>query len=249
MRKGQAGLAGFTRSGMVGALLALIVASVCVRLGVWQLDRHSQRKTRNAFVAARLAQDPVVFGGVDSADSLEFRRTRVVGVFDRSRELIEWGRVVNGVPAVYVATPLVTPEGTAVLVERGWAASPSARAVDLAQLAERDSTVVEGVLLRLDGGSAPSDTTWPLYVRRADPSVLQSRFPYPLAPWVLRRTALPEGAPRGLGIAPLPQLTAGPHLSYAIQWFFFATIAVVGPLMVSGVFRKPSAVSSKAPES
>ena len=170
----------------------------------------------------------------------------MVGVFDRSRELIEWGRVVNGVPAVYVATPLVTPDGNAVLVERGWAASPSARAVDLAQLAERDSTVVEGVLLRLDGGSAPSDTTWPIYLRRADPSVLQSRFPYPLAPLVLRRTVLPDGAPRGLGIAPLPQLTAGPHLSYAIQWFIFAAIAVVGPLIVSGVFRKRSASSSKA---
>ena len=247
MRKGQAGLVGLTRSRMVGALLALVVATVCVRLGVWQLDRHSQRKTRNAFVAARLVQDPVIFSGGDSADSLEFRRTLVVGVFDRSRELIEWGRVVNGVPSVYVATPLVTPEGYAVLVERGWAASPSARAVDLAQLTERDSTVVEGVLLRLDGGSAPSDTTWPLYVRRADPSVLRSHFPYPLAPLVLRRTALPENPPRGLGIVPLPQLTAGPHLSYAIQWFAFAVIAVVGPLMVSGVFRKPSSVSTKGP--
>ena len=28
--------------------------------------------------------------------------------------------------------------------------------------------------------------------------------------------------------APLPELTEGPHLNYAIQWFAFATIAAVG---------------------
>jgi surfeit locus 1 family protein len=29
-------------------------------------------------------------------------------------------------------------------------------------------------------------------------------------------------------IVPVPTLDEGPHLSYAIQWFAFATIAVVG---------------------
>jgi cytochrome oxidase assembly protein ShyY1 len=37
--------------------------------------------------------------------------------------------------------------------------------------------------------------------------------------------AQPNGLPRP---APLPELTEGPHLSYALQWFAFATIAIVG---------------------
>ena len=203
---------------------------------MWQLDRHSERKVRNAFIASRLEQVPVRLPSQIAADSLEFRRVRVAGVFDWSREVIQLGRAVNGVPAVYVATPLVTSEGTGVLVERGWAASPDARAVNLAALAEPDSSVVEGVLLRSAEGALPTDASWPLRVRRADPVVLQLLYPYPLMELVLRRTRLPPGTPGGLGVAPLPRLTTGPHLSYAVQWFAFAIIAVVGPLIASGAF-------------
>ena len=31
---------------------------------------------------------------------------------------------------------------------------------------------------------------------------------------------------------PLPPLTNGPHLSYAVQWFSFATIAIVGYIVL-----------------
>jgi surfeit locus 1 family protein len=146
--------------------------------------------------------------------------------------------MVNGVPAVYVVTPLVTETGRTILVERGYAFSPDARGVDIGALRESDSTVVEGVFLRLDGGTLPSDLSWPLYVRRADPAVLQPLFPEALEPLVLRRTVFPPDAPRGLGPAPLPSLSRGPHLSYAVQWFFFAAIALVGPLLASGAFRR-----------
>jgi len=146
--------------------------------------------------------------------------------------------MVNGVPAVYVVTPLVTEMGRTILVERGYAFSPDARGVDIGALRERDSTIVEGVFMRLDGGTLPSDLSWPLYVRRADPAALQPLFPEALEPLVLRRTVMPPDAPRGLAPAPLPIRSRGPHMSYAVQWFFFATIAVVGPLVASGVFRR-----------
>ncbi len=233
---------------VIAAVLAFGTAAVCVRLGLWQLDRHEQRKASNAIITARIERDTVALRSADLPDSMEYRMVRAVGVFDRSREIVEQGRSVNGVPAVYVVTPLVTPEGFAVLVERGWAPSASARAVDLTALREPDTSRVQGMLLRLDGGSVPSDTGWPLYVRRADPAVLQPLFPYPLAPLVLRRTILPAGAPVGLGLAPLPQLTPGPHLSYAVQWFAFATIAVIGPLIVAGVFTRRSSPANAEAE-
>ena len=37
---------------------------------------------------------------------------------------------------------------------------------------------------------------------------------------------------------PLPQLTNGPHLSYAFQWFSFATIAIVGYVVLVGRDRR-----------
>ena len=47
-------------------------------------------------------------------------------------------------------------------------------------------------------------------------------------PWYLRLDRqVPTGGELPLP-APLPEPTDGPHLSYAIQWFAFATIAAIG---------------------
>jgi surfeit locus 1 family protein len=113
-----------------------------------------------------------------------------------------------------VVTPLRFADGTGVLVQRGFAAAPDGMTVDAARLAEPASTVVEGVLL------AP---TGRLAVHPESVAV-----GYPLLPLVIRRTTPSVDMPEGLAIAPLPALDAGPHLSYAIQWFAFATIALVG---------------------
>jgi len=229
-------------------ILAVAVAAVCVRLGFWQLDRHRQRVSRNAVIEARMGDVAVDAGAGVDPDSFEYRRVRVTGVFDFSRQVIEQGRVVNGIPAVYVVTPLLTESGRTILVERGYAISPDARGVDVHALREPDSAVVEGVFMRLGGGVLPSDRSWPLYMRRADPVALQELFPEMLEPLVLRRTVMPPETQGGLRAAPLPRITRGSHLSYAVQWFLFATIALVGPLVASGVFTRKQQESVRLPE-
>jgi len=156
--------------------------------------------------------------------------------------------VVNGIPSVYVVTPLLTGTGRAMLVERGYAISPDARGVDVHALREPDSAIVEGVFMRLGGGVLPSDRAWPLYMRRADPVALQPLFPEVLEPLVVRRTVMPPATPAGLRAAPLPRLTRGSHLSYAVQWFLFATIALVGPLVASGAFARERQAAVRAPD-
>jgi len=37
---------------------------------------------------------------------------------------------------------------------------------------------------------------------------------------------------KGLTPIPLPELDEGPHLSYAIQWFTFSALAVIGWVLV-----------------
>jgi surfeit locus 1 family protein len=229
-------------------ILAVTVAVVCVRLGFWQLDRHRQRVSRNAVIEARMggvAADATA--GVDP-DRDEYRRVRISGVFDFSRQVVEQGRVVNGIPSVYVVTPLLTESGRVILVERGYAISPDARGVDVHALREPDSALVEGVFMRLDGGVLPADRTWPLFMRRADPVALQPLFPEVLEALVVRRTVMPPSTPTGLRAAPLPRLTRGSHLSYAVQWFLFATIALVGPLVASGAFSRKQRAAVQRPE-
>lgn len=228
-------------------------AAVCLRLGFWQLSRLRQRQAFRAKVEARMQQPPfelsarsalpvVTFG---TPDSLAYRPGLARGVFDFTRQLVIIGRTVDEVPAVYVVTPLHLFGGAAVLVERGWVPSPDAYSADLDSLAERDTADVRGILLTVRAAQPPTtqDTTWPVHLASDDPDRLSGSFPYPLLPWVLRRTEAPAGAPPALRTIPPPAVDNGPHLSYAIQWFSFALIALVGSVIL---YRKTGAGPPKS---
>ena len=58
---------------------------------------------------------------------------------------------------------------------------------------------------------------------------IQSQLPYDIAPsYLLLQRQTPVQANGLPEPSPLPELSEGPHLSYAIQWFTFAVIAVAG---------------------
>lgn len=223
-------------------IIGVVVAAVCVRLGFWQLSRLRQRQAFRARVEARLRRPtfeltarsalPVVTFG--TPDSLAYNPAVARGVFDFTHQVVLIGRTVDEVPAVYVVTPLHLFGGAAVLVERGWVPSPDAYSVNLDSLAERDTADVNGILLTVTATQPPAthDTTWPVHLASDDPSRLGPSFPYPLLPWVLRRTQPPPGPPAGLRPIPAPAIDNGPHLSYAIQWFSFALIALIGSVVL-----------------
>ena len=197
-------------------------------------------------VEARLAMPPVELPTEEDPDSLRYRRVSTHGVFDFDREVVVVARSRHGVPAVHVVTPLRLQGGDAVLIERGQALSPDARTVDLSALVESARSSVTGVLVSLELGDSGS-AGWPRYVRGVNPTELQRFYPYPLFPLVLRRTVAPADAPPDLTPVPVPELTNGPHLSYAVQWFSFAAIAIIGSWFLSRSLRKRSAVSSAPP--
>ena len=190
------------RRDVLAALVALAIAIVCVRLGVWQLDRLGQRRARNAILAARLALPPLELVQGTPPDSARQRRLIARGVYDYPGELIGPGRSFDGTPGVALVTPLRLADGSTVFVDRGWVPSPDARHVDQTLYRESDTTTVEGL------GVIPPPGRYDV------PFILQQSG-----------TAAPRGLPRRW---PPPALDDGPHLSYAIQWFSFAVIIVVG---------------------
>jgi surfeit locus 1 family protein len=197
------------RREVVLAVTAVLVAAVCVRLGVWQLDRLAQRRARNAALAARLALPPLAVQGKGvTADSARQRRIVARGVYDFAAERSWAGRSFQGTPGVALITPLRLVDGSAVLVDRGWAPSPDAFHVDHGLYREPDTATVTGIALIPPRGRGDVDTTGFL------PFVIQLENPEPAS-----------GLPRRW---PPPAFDNGPHLSYAIQWFSFAVIALVG---------------------
>jgi surfeit locus 1 family protein len=86
---------------------------------------------------------------------------------------------------------------------------------------------VQGIALAVDStGGAPlqrgRETSWARLDRRA----LRTALPYPIHPVYIRQSpdTTRRRFPRPLDPPPLDD---GPHLSYAIQWFSFAVLALV----------------------
>jgi len=197
--------------------VAVVAAAVCVRLGLWQLSRLHQRRARNAAVRAALAKPAVELSGRVQPESLINRRVHARGVYDYAHEQFWRPRTLDDMPGVDLVTPLKLADGSAVLVDRGFAQSPDAYHVNQALYREPDTADVVGIAL-----SAPRSRG------DVDPRLLADSLPYRLLPFVvqeLQSAELPIGAPHRL---PPPELSDGPHLSYTIQWFSFAIVILAG---------------------
>ena len=103
-------------------LLVLAAASVCVRLGFWQLSRWHEKRALNRALARALAAPPRELGAKPhpEADVLGLR-IEARGRYDESRQVLLGARPHMGEPGVEVVTPLLLEGGSsAVLVNRGW---------------------------------------------------------------------------------------------------------------------------------
>jgi surfeit locus 1 family protein len=212
------------------------VAAVCARLGIWQVHRLEERRAANAAAMAARSAPPVVLNRQTPLDStLVNRRVRATGRYDHTNDIVLRGKQYRGVPGVELVSPLLLEgERVAVLVNRGFVPTPDAVTVEPDSLREPGQARVEGIALPIaSGGGSPLQrgdrTTW----TRLDQEALRGRLPYPIYPVYVRQipdTALPP-FPRRLEP---PALDDGSHLSYAIQWFAFAVMAVVfGGVIVS----------------
>jgi surfeit locus 1 family protein len=229
-----------------------IVAGTCIRLGFWQLARLEQRRASNARIEAAATLPPLSLdrAGFDSVanapESHLFRPAIAGGTFDPTGEVILRGRSHDGRPGVHLVTPLRLDDGGVILVNRGWLPSPDAATVDPRpyrttahqRLAGTLQTVPRNVedalplLIEVEGYPVRS-------YRRLDADTLSTLAGEPVAPLYLQITPDPAAEASGLPVPiPLPALDEGPHLGYAIQWFSFAAIAVIGLVVVWGKGRR-----------
>src|SRR5215207_3258750 len=207
-----------TRRSALLLAFAVLAAAVCVRLGIWQLDRLAQRRARNATVVARLREPEVTPDAVPRDTAVaRYRRVRVKGRADYAHEIVLASRTRDGSPGVNIVTPLrVAGRDTAVLVNRGWVYSPNGTDVDLARWREADSLDVTGfVEIPSRRGGVSRLPSNPRAYRWLDPQHLARDVGYPVTAWYVTET-LPAGAVQDsvtpARLAP-PPLDEGPHLS------------------------------------
>jgi cytochrome oxidase assembly protein ShyY1 len=217
-------------------IVTLLISGTCVRLGIWQMHRLHEVRAYNASVVAGLSLSPVPLDGLIAASgpspdltALRYRLVVATGHYDTSHEVILYGRTLNETPGNHVLTPLVLPDGRAVIVDRGWIPFEMNKPPVEAAAPPSGSVEVTGVLEPTDPpGSGPK--TGPVsLVTMVDLPRLTQQMPYPLLPMYVRlRSQEPAQSGQLPAPAPLPQLTEGPYQGYMIQWFAFASIFLGG---------------------
>lgn len=215
-------------------LLVAVLTTLFAFLGMWQLDRHQERVLENEVLMLRYEAAPedldvLLDAAGEDAASLEYRRVRLVGVFHPAGEVLLRSRVYQGTAGFGVVTPLVTDSGYTVLVDRGWVPlefdTPPVETV----LPPTDRLGVTGVVRtsQTAGRIGPIDQADADVLSRVDLELIADRYENLAPVWV---QIVAEERTGGLPVPSSPPVldSAGPHLSYAIQWFSFATIALVG---------------------
>lgn len=215
--------------GLFAFVLFMVVASWY--LGNWQFDRWEARKTSNALAEAHMQEAPVPVADLIAADGTvvedaEWTNVAITGQFRTHIDVVVRYIKYNDRPGVEVVTPFDIDGGDTVLVNRGWlkTANTGTRP-DMIPPAPEGTVTIEG-WWRPDN-DAGKDPSTPV-----DGSVRAISSNY----WtsILGEEALPgfvaQQEPVSDGLLPQkpPGLGEGPHLFYAIQWFFFGALAVFG---------------------
>jgi cytochrome oxidase assembly protein ShyY1 len=215
-------------------LLVFGSIALMIWLALWQLDRLDQRRAFNDLVTEQISRPPAPFDEVladagDDPESIEWRQVIVSGTF-LADQVIWFNRSQDGVAGDNVLSALIEADGTTVIVNRGFiplgAEIPAAPTVETELLAR-----VRVPQSRQRGElTDANDATEPVVeVRRIDLDQLAAQLPGDMAPVYLDLVdAIPALVPNDPVPVPAPTVDEGPHLSYAAQWFIFATCVLIG---------------------
>ncbi|MFC7326247.1 SURF1 family protein [Marinactinospora rubrisoli] len=219
------------------ALVLLAVPSF-IWLGFWQYGRWEDKAAAAALQEANIAADPVPVEeltsvGTDVPGADRWRAVTVTGRYDTEHELLVRHRSGSSGVGFYVLTPLVTSDGTAALVNRGWIGLPptAGERPDVPPPPEGQVTVTG----RLQFSETPENTG----IRERDGlpegqimiievADIAAELPYPVYGGFIELTGQDPAADPAPEPVPAPDTNMGMNLSYAVQWWVFAVIAVAG---------------------
>ena len=229
----------FQRKWLLATLLVVAGAALCVRLGIWQLDRLAQRRAFNQQVETMRAMPALDLNREVPADvsKMEWRPVRVQGQYDFANQVALRNQYYAGQYGYHLLTPLRFGPSDAILVDRGWIPADGNSTPQDWQKYNVTGEVSLAGQLRLGqtkprfGGVAdavPASGTKLDLWNNADVERISRQFPYPVLPVYIQPNVDPNDSEPPIPSQPTLDLSEGPHFGYAIQWFTFATILLIG---------------------
>jgi cytochrome oxidase assembly protein ShyY1 len=215
-------------------LFTLVMVSVMVNLGFWQLQREEEKAELSLAWEQRQAQPPAPLEELwhDGSDQLAYRPVTVTGRYREGEYFLLDNRILKGKFGYEVLALMeLEDSGDTVLVNRGWIAGDPARLSqpvipEIAGLVtERGHVYVapgEAYLLQ-EQQLAPG---WPKLIQAVEMDKITAAagvvrlFPHPVR--------LDAEAPGALAIDwKVVNVSPEKHRGYAVQWFTMAAVLTV----------------------
>lgn len=228
----------FSKKWLIPTLLVLLGTALCIRLGIWQLDRLEQRRAFNTQVESMRATEILDLNQSvpENITSMEWRAVTITGEYDFENQIALRNQYHENKYGYHLITPLLF-DGGAVFVNRGWIpAQTSSTAQDWRAYDQTGVITVQG-LIRLGqskpafGGvvdALPQDGT-PLQVwNNLDLEKISAQVSYPVLEIFIQPNVNETNSTPPIAYQPTITLTEGPHFEYALQWFTFAAILFFG---------------------
>lgn len=222
-------------------IFSILFIILFIRLGFWQLERLEWRRDFNDHYLEQINLPELNLNINQDIDLLmlsEYRKVFVSGKFDFSEEVFLQNQVYQNQPGYHVLTPfLIDGHDEAVLVDRGWI---SLNDLDQIKKIDQFSNSIHQIngVIRLGesknsfGSNFNNIESDPNFMLLVDIEQIKNKISYDLLPvYIQIENKVVEELP-------IPQIaeveiTEGPHMGYAIQWFFFASVVGVGyPLFI-----------------
>jgi cytochrome oxidase assembly protein ShyY1 len=224
------------------------MAGLFLGLGFWQLARNTHK--HNLVARARAAYvEPAPDLTTIGPGARDGGRAEATGTFDRSHETVLRNQVHGGRVGVDVLTPLRLADGTSVLVDRGWVHASAGSGVNT-DPPPTGRAVVHG-LVHSSNPLAAADTVDHLAdgriaVPRVDLVAIARTLGYRLRPVWIEAQAIepkPSGGAPALPQPPPPDPVN--HMEYAIEWFAFAAIPLIGwPIALRRLLQRKAVTTS-----
>jgi cytochrome oxidase assembly protein ShyY1 len=227
-------------SWLILAVLVAAFAYLCFTvLAPWQLGKNTSTSHRNQLIADSVDAAPIdittVLGNKDTDSHAEWRRVTATGTYLPDSTVLVRLRHLDSNPGYAVLSTFRLDDGRILLVDRGLVAAVDGTRPPQIPDPPAGSQHIEARVRMSEGvtpGKDPSVQDGYRQVYSIDTAqettVLQQ--PLTVIPTGERGgyLQLDEKQPGALTPTPLPQLDAGPYLSYGLQWLAFGIMAPLG---------------------
>jgi surfeit locus 1 family protein len=207
------------------------VAALAIALGDWQRHRADEKSAAAALASAAAREAPLDLAAADNDAAVALYRTvHGSGEYDAAHAVLIDNKVRGGRPGYEVVTPFkLAPGNRYVLVDRGWVAQGPTRK----QLPSVQTPA--GVVKIVGRATIPpkhylelkADTGEGTLRQNLDIERIAASSGLTLLPFVVEQTDPVTPPDELLRDSQMPDFGIESHLSYMVQWYSLAALAIV----------------------